>query len=348
MEASKMADIIADLKKDPVEPPPKPEVKLQVYQQAVQFQFVADAPKDLVEAKMDEVWAEREPTIPPHVLAKARKGFRAQTPAGELRKRIVHLMGGHQQFYEPALLTIVVEAFRGNEPKPNVDIFSWSSVDSTEKPDGSYNIVALGYFEPEVIWKTEKPKNFKVTFSQTFDVAVEENVNAQMQQLMGKHNVSEANSDLAITAGFESIEQLTGTYTKQAEHKVTQDREEQALNAIKDFLFEKVKISPIPDSWRQFKAQEAYQNSLRRFKSERDFLKAVGLDDPKALLNYYSQQIAATLAEQLVFKSWAVGVVEGNSDLENLYGYVEGVRKFILKTMEIADGTEGKIKVEAI
>jgi hypothetical protein len=353
MGASKMADIIADLKKEPVDPPPpqpKPEVKLQVYQQAVQFQFVADAPKSIVEAKMDEVWAEREPTIPPQIIAKARKGFRAQTPVSELRKRIVTLMGGHEQFYEPALLKVVSEAFNSHEPKPNVDIFSWSSVASSERADGTYNIVALGYFEPEVVWKAEKPKNFKVVFHKTFESAVADMVKAHMATLMEKHKVSDVNNDLAITAGFESVEQLTGTVTKLAEDKVTRTREDQAINAVKDFLFEIVKISPIPDSWRQFKAQEAYQNSLRRFKSEQEFLRAVGANDRVVLLNYYSQQIAATLAEQLVFKSWAAGVVEGDAGLENLYGYVESVHKHILKNMETSEveDANGKIQVEAI
>jgi hypothetical protein len=347
-QPAKIADIINDLKKSEEPVPEKPKINLQVFQQAVAFQFVANAPKDLVIAKMDEVWMEREASIPAQVIERAKKGFRAQTPVSELRKRIVNIMGGHDQFYEPAFLKILGEAFRDHDPKPNVDIFSWSSVDSKENPDGSYHIVGIAYFEPEVVWKDERPKNFKVTFPKTTDTAVADMVQGHLDALMKHHKMTEVNNDLAITAGFQSLEQLKGTVEKQAEAKLVTDREEQTYNYIRDFLFNKVKISPIPESWRLFKAQEAYNNSLSRFKNEDAFLKAIGGKNRQDIINYYSQQIAATLAEQLVFKSWAKGVVDGDADLEHLHEYSQKVRKHVLKNVIIEEGVgDGGIKVEA-
>lgn len=348
MEAQnvKMADIVNDLKKQDA-PPPK--VSLQVYQQAVPFRFVANAPKELVETKMDEIWAARENNIPPPILAKARKGFRANTPAQELRKRVVTLMGGHDQFYEEAFLKIINDTFRGHDPKPNVEVLSWLSVDHEIKLDGSYNITAIGFFEPDVIWKEEKPKNFKLTMAPMPSNFMDNAVKTQLAAMAAQHKVPEINNDLAITMGYETLAQLEGTVKKQVEDKFTRDREDQSFEAVREFLFEKVKISPIPDSWRIFKAQEAYNNSKNRFKSEADFLKTVGSNDRKSLINYYSQQIAATLAEQIVFRSWAINVVVGDSKLEHLYEYTNQVRKHVLKTMEIdeVEGTSG-IKVEAV
>lgn len=351
-EMQAVTDVVPDTTKNEAETTiPVPTVKLQVFQQAVPFQFYAEVPKAIMEAKFDQIWAEREPTIPPQVLEKARKGFRATTPASELRKRIVTIMGGEDQFYEPAMLQIIDAAFRDFDPKPKVEIFSWLNVDKRDLPNGDFVLLATAFFEPEVIWNVPaRPRGFKVIFPKESPTYVEDTLNRHLTMLASKHNVTEINDDLAITCGFQSLAQLSGTVQKQIEDKMVSDKETQAFEAIRDYLFSQMKISPIPESWRQYKAQEAYQESVRRFKNEETFLKAVGGRSREDIIRNYSQQMAASLAEQLAFRAWADGMVEGDSGLHNIFAYFNTVKKHVLNTMEIAESEDaiGPIKVEGI
>jgi hypothetical protein len=341
----KIADIINDLK---TEKKVEPKLDVQVYQQATPFRFVVEAPLEIVSSRMDMVWEERARFIPPQILEKARKGFRKTTPVNDIRNRIVNLMGGEKQFYEYAFLSIIGDAFSSNEPKPPIEIFSWASVDYTKATNGSYTIMAIGYFEPEVMWTGEKPKNFKIKMKPFTDADAERKVTEYISNAAAQHKVDIIDDNLAITMGFESLAQLTGTIRKQAEDTEVRERENKVMGAIRDFLFTKVKISPIPDGWRQSKAQEAYRNTVSRFKNEAEFLKSVNMNDSSNIITYYSQEIATTLAEQLILRSLAKGKVEGNSTLMELQQYAEAVKKHILKNITFEDTTDDKIEVEAI
>ena len=366
-ETQQMNQIVADLKKPEETPVPDAQeqiahlvteieketqaVKLKVYQQAVPFQFYAEVPAPIMIEAFDKLWAERKSTIPPQVLDRARKGFRANTPVSDLRNRIVTMMGGEQQFYETALLSVVNDAFKNLEPKPQIEIFTWMSVDMRKEDKNNYAISAIGYFEPEVLWQVPaRPKNFKVIFPEEAPDFVENAVDSNLQALATQHKVEVANDDLAITMGFETLAQLKGTIRKRIEDKMTSDRETQALDAIRDFLFTQTKISPIPETWRQYKAQEAYHDAIKRFKNEDQFIKTLGMNSREEVIRYYSSQMASALAEQLVFRNWGKDVVEGPNGLHDITTFFPTVRKHILQNMEIEYTSEAgaEIKVEGI
>jgi hypothetical protein len=237
------------------------------------------------------------------------------------------------------------------EPKPTVEIFTWLSVDKRDLPNGDSALIAIGFFEPEVVWQVAaKPKNFKMIYPVEPADLLDTTVKNHLLGIAAKHKMTEVSEDLAITLGFETLAQLEGTVRKQVENKMVQDKEEQAWDMIRDFLFSQVRISPIPESWRQYKAQEAYQESVKRFKNEEAFLKAVGGRSRADIIRHYSSQMAASLAEQLAFRSWANGIVEGESDLPNIFTYFNAVKKHVLKNMEIEENAapDATVKAEGI
>jgi hypothetical protein len=312
-------------------------MSFESFEQATPYQFRVVLPREELDKKLDEYWSETSKTLPKSVLDKAYKGFRQGTPLDEMRTRIVNVLGGPNQFYESVVLNTVREAAKA--AKTPLDILSWMQVQYAAVKD-QYEILASGYFEPEVAWLTpgDVPRYFRVYIEPLNLDLIDQYVNGKLTSQQEKFKQPETNDDLAISAGFETLVQMKATYEREAEDSLTSQREERVLALILEYLGGRCRITPLPESWRQYKAVELYQGNVKMHKSEADFIRQSGYQDRETILSVISASVTKRTIHHLIWRAWGrLHGIEGDSSLVQMGQYADSMRRLILKETAICD-----------
>jgi hypothetical protein len=317
----------------------------EAFEQATPYQFRTLVPKDELEPKLDQYWAETSKKLSKAVLDKAYKGFRQGTPVDEMRVRIINVLGGAAQFYEPVVLGVVRDAAKA--AKVDRDILSWIQVQYKLVQD-RYEIMAQGYFEPEVKWKPDVaivvPRFFRVYMEALNLDLIAQYVNGKLTSKQEEFKQPEINDDLAVSAGFETLAQMRSTYEREAEDSLTHQREERVAALILQHLGELCLMTPLPESWRQYKAVELYQGNVSMFKSEAEFIKQSGYSNRDTILSVISASVTQRTIHHLIWRAWGrFHGIEGDSSLTNMHQYADAMRSLILKEAVVLDtDPEGK------
>lgn len=154
--------------------------------------------------------------------------------------------------------------------------------------------------------------------------------------------VPKIDDDLAVSAGYESLAQLTGNLKKEVEDAVIESRERHVLTVIQRALLDQSTIGPVPELWATRKAAELIEIQLSAFNgSEQKMLNRFGIKSRDQLMNIMYNELRQQLRLQLAERSWGITHgIEGNKTLNATHQYAAAVEKHILNTVELLDVPE--------
>ena len=152
----------------------------------------------------------------------------------------------------------------------------------------------------------------------------------------------EIDNDLALTNGFQTLEEWKHNIRVFVRNKLIADREQSVLSTVSK-EFDKIStISEIPQQWLRAKSIEIFNMDSGRYGAfedmQQNYIKQMQIGHMPTndeMVDFISVAVAASFKRDLVFRSWGrLNGVPGDSRMNSIDSYITAVEKHILNMLE--------------